>query len=117
MNTPDKLYPGDPCATDDIEKPEMQMIAHHVWQMKRRPTDIFNVYLIEDVLIDAGTRLGASGLLKQLANVPLSQVALTHCHPDHQGAVRRICEARGIPLVVPAFARISDRRRRPAPPT
>lgn len=74
------------------------MLAHHVWQMKRRPTDLFNVYLIEDVLIDSGTRWDASGLLKQLANIPLSQIALTHCHPDHQGSVKRICEARGITL-------------------
>jgi hydroxyacylglutathione hydrolase len=82
----------------DAERPGMQTLARHVWQMKRRPTDIFNVYLIEDVLIDTGTRLGAAGLLEQLANVSLSQVALTHCHPDHQGAVRRICEERGIGL-------------------
>ncbi len=82
----------------DTEKLGMQMLAHHVWQMKRRPTDLFNVYLIEDVLIDSGTRWDASGLLKQLANIPLSQIALTHCHPDHQGSVKRICEARGIAL-------------------
>ena len=76
----------------------MQMIAHHVWQMNRFPSNIFNVYLIEDVLIDTATRWDAPSLLKQLANIPLSQVALTHCHPDHQGAVKRICETRGIPL-------------------
>ncbi len=56
--------------TPDAERDGMQTIAHHVWQMKRRPSDIFNVYLIEDVLIDTGTRLGAGSLLKQLANVP-----------------------------------------------
>jgi len=76
----------------------MQMIAHHVWQMNRFPSDIFNVYLIEDVLIDTATRWDAPSLLKQLANVSLSSVALTHCHPDHQGAVKRICETKGISL-------------------
>ena len=25
-------------------------------------------------------------------------VALTHVHPDHQGAAHAVCEARGIPL-------------------
>jgi len=79
----------------------MQMIAHHVWQLSRFPANIFNVYLIEDVLIDAATRWDAASLLKQLTNIPLSQVALTHCHPDHQGAVKQICKTRGIPLACP----------------
>lgn len=82
--------------------PDIQMIAHHVWQVRNRfPANIFNVYLIEDVLIDAATRWDASSLLKQLTNIPLSQVALTHCHPDHQGAVKQICKTRGIPLACP----------------
>src|SRR5215471_21525082 len=85
-------------ADSSQEKLDMQRIAHHVWQLKRSPSNIFNVYLIEDVLIDTATRWDAPSLLKQLANIPLSQVALTHCHPDHQGAVKRICETRGIPL-------------------
>jgi glyoxylase-like metal-dependent hydrolase (beta-lactamase superfamily II) len=97
MNKPDHtLETTRP--TDEIEKPEMQMLAHHVWQLNRSPSNLLNIYLIEDVLIDAATRWDAPSLLKQLANTPLSQVALTHCHPDHQGAVKRICETRGIPL-------------------
>ncbi|GHO62187.1 hypothetical protein KSC_010790 [Ktedonobacter sp. SOSP1-52] len=81
---------------------EMKMIAHHVRQLSNRfPANLFNVYLVEDVLIDAATRWDASSLLKQLANIPLSQVALTHCHPDHQGAVKQICATRDIPLACP----------------
>jgi glyoxylase-like metal-dependent hydrolase (beta-lactamase superfamily II) len=84
--------------TDAIPRTNMQMIAHHVWQMNRFPANVFNVYLIEDVLIDTATRWDAPSLLKQLANTSLSSVALTHCHPDHQGAVKRICETKGVPL-------------------
>jgi hydroxyacylglutathione hydrolase len=80
------------------EKPDMRMIAHHVWQLNSNPPDRVNTYLIEDVLIDASIRGAAPRLLTQLANVPLSLVALTHCHPDHQGAASQICETRGIPL-------------------
>ncbi|GCF12017.1 MBL fold metallo-hydrolase [Dictyobacter arantiisoli] len=81
---------------------DMKMIAHHVWQLRNRfPDNLFNVYLIEDVLIDAASRWDASSLLTQLANIPLSQVALTHCHPDHQGAVKQICITRDIPLACP----------------
>jgi len=80
------------------EKPDMKMIAHNVWQLNANPPDRINTYLVEDVLIDASTRGAAPRLLNQLANVPLSLVALTHCHPDHQGAARQICETRNIPL-------------------
>jgi glyoxylase-like metal-dependent hydrolase (beta-lactamase superfamily II) len=97
MNKPDHTLETTH-TTDEREKPEMQMLAHHVWQLNRSPSNLINVYLIEDVLIDAATRWDAPSLLKQLTNTPLSQVALTHCHPDHQGAVKRICETRGIPL-------------------
>lgn len=98
MNTSDHRTLETTRATNDTEKPGMQMLAHHVWQLNRSPSNIINVYLIEDVLIDTATRWDAPSLLKQLANIPLSQVALTHCHPDHQGSVKRICETRGIPL-------------------
>ena len=98
MNNPDNSTLQTTHVTDAARRPGMQMIADQVWQMNCFPSNIFNVYLIEDVLIDTATRWHASSLLKQLANIPLSSVALTHCHPDHQGAVKRICETRGIPL-------------------
>jgi hydroxyacylglutathione hydrolase len=79
-------------------KLDMQMIAHHVWKLNSNPPDRINTYLVEDVLIDASTRGAAPRILNQLAHVPLSLVALTHCHPDHQGAARQICETRHIPL-------------------
>ncbi len=83
------------------EKQDLQMIAHQVWQLKGQPPDMVNTYLIEDVLIDASTRDAAPRLLSQLAHIPLSGVALTHCHPDHQGSARQICETRGVPLACP----------------
>jgi hydroxyacylglutathione hydrolase len=96
MNKPD--HTKETTRTTDEEKPERHLLAPHVWQLKRSPSNLFNVYLIEDVLIDTATRWDGPSLLKQLATTSLSQVALTHCHPDHQGAVKQICESRGIPL-------------------
>lgn len=102
MNPSDYSLLQKASVSDCTPKPDMNMTAHHVWQLNNRfPANLFNVYLIEDVLIDAATRWDASSLLKQLANIPLSQVALTHCHPDHQGAVKQICTTRGIPLACP----------------
>ncbi len=80
------------------EKLDMQRIAHHVWQLNSNPPNRINTYLIEDVLVDASMRGAAPRLLNQLANIPLSLVALTHCHPDHQGSAKQICETRHIRL-------------------
>lgn len=76
----------------------MQMIAEGVFQLTGFPRDMFNVYLVEDVLIDAGTRWARSRVVRQLAHHPLCLVALTHCHPDHQGVAAAICTERGVPL-------------------
>lgn len=57
-----------------------------------------NVYLVGDVLIDAATKLARRRILAEIEDRPLALVALTHCHPDHQGMAKRICEARGVPL-------------------
>jgi hydroxyacylglutathione hydrolase len=76
----------------------MQMIAEGVWQLRGFPPDMFNVYLVDDVLIDTGTRWARSRILRQIARRRIRLVALTHCHPDHQGVAKIICEQRGVPL-------------------
>lgn len=60
--------------------------------------DAINVYLADDVLIDAATRLARRRIMRQVEDRPLSLLALTHVHPDHQGSAAAICRARGIPL-------------------
>ena len=57
-----------------------------------------NVYLLGDVLVDAGTRWQAGSILRQLRGLKLESHALTHVHPDHQGASHAVCTALGIPL-------------------
>ncbi len=76
----------------------MRRVAADVWQLRGLPPNAINVYLAGDVLIDAGTRLSRRRILRQVLDRPLSLLALTHVHPDHQGAAHAICEARGIPL-------------------
>jgi hydroxyacylglutathione hydrolase len=66
------------------------------------PRDAVNVYLVGDVLIDAGTRLARRRILRQLRRIDVRAHALTHAHPDHQGASHAVCEARGVPLWVGA---------------
>src|SRR5262245_36383680 len=76
----------------------MQFIAKGVWQLSGFPRHFFNVYLLGDVLIDAATRWGTRRILRQLRDRPPRLVALTHCHPDHQGAAKTVCETFGVPL-------------------
>jgi glyoxylase-like metal-dependent hydrolase (beta-lactamase superfamily II) len=76
----------------------MEPVAPGVWLLTGWPHYAINQYLVEDVLIDTGTRWAARRLLRTLRRLPLSLVALTHCHPDHRGAAARICRTLGVPL-------------------
>ncbi len=76
----------------------MRQIAKGVWQFSGFPPNVLNVYLVEDVLIDAATRWAKWRILRQLRGRRLSLVALTHCHPDHQGMAKVVCEKFGVPL-------------------
>jgi glyoxylase-like metal-dependent hydrolase (beta-lactamase superfamily II) len=76
----------------------MEKIAEDVWLLSGLPAHYFNVYLLGNVLVDAATRWGARRILRQLKGQSLSMVALTHCHPDHQGAAKVVCDTFRIPL-------------------
>jgi hydroxyacylglutathione hydrolase len=76
----------------------MREVARDVWLLDGLPLDAFNVYLAEDILIDAGTRWDRYRLMRQLRGRTVSLVALTHCHPDHQGIAAAACERFRVPL-------------------
>lgn len=76
----------------------LKQLAPDLWQLGGMPPNGINVYLAEDVLIDAATRRAGRRIRRQIEDRPLSLVALTHVHPDHQGAVDEVCEARRVPL-------------------
>ena len=52
-------------------------------------------------MIDAGCRQSTKRILKQLDGHDVTAHALTHAHPDHQGASRDVCEKFGIPFLCP----------------
>jgi glyoxylase-like metal-dependent hydrolase (beta-lactamase superfamily II) len=76
----------------------MREIAPGLWQLAGLPPHLINVYLAGDVLIDAATRWARYRVLRQLRGRNLSLVALTHCHPDHQGVAALVCRRFGVPL-------------------
>jgi hydroxyacylglutathione hydrolase len=76
----------------------MKELAKDLHQLSGRPRNAINVYLVGDVLIDAGTRQAERRILSQLQGHTVSAHALTHAHPDHQGSSHAVCERLGIPL-------------------
>jgi hydroxyacylglutathione hydrolase len=80
----------------------MRPVADGVWQLSGLIPHLINTYLIAtpegDVLIDAGTRWTTRGLLRELHDRKLALVALTHVHPDHQGAAAEVCRRHRVRL-------------------
>jgi hydroxyacylglutathione hydrolase len=83
-------------------------LAQGVWHVRGQRPPIstvakwgINVYLVDDVLIDASTRHSGKRILRELDGRDVSAHALTHAHPDHQGASHEVCDALGIPYWVP----------------
>jgi glyoxylase-like metal-dependent hydrolase (beta-lactamase superfamily II) len=76
----------------------VKRLADGLYLLRGSPPNAINVYLLGDVLIDAATRRAERRILRQIGGRELTAHALTHAHPDHQGASHAICERLGIPL-------------------
>src|SRR4051794_4836382 len=77
----------------------MRQLADDLWILGGGfPPYGINIYVIGDVLIDAATRHAGRRILRRVEGRRISAHALTHAHPDHQGASKEVCEALGIPL-------------------
>lgn len=79
----------------------MKQLADGLWQLGGFPPNAINVYVLGDVLIDAGTKFAHRRILRQTRRHRLTAHALTHAHPDHQGSTHHMCETLGIPLWCP----------------
>ena len=79
----------------------MKELAEGVWHLNTIPLpNAVNAYLLGDVLVDAGGRRSGSKILRQLEGRTVTAHALTHAHPDHQGASHEICEKLSVPFWV-----------------
>lgn len=76
----------------------MKQVAPGIFRLDQFPRPLINVYLAGDILFDAGTTWDRRRIGRQIKGHPLSLLALTHVHPDHQGVAREICRSRDIPL-------------------
>jgi glyoxylase-like metal-dependent hydrolase (beta-lactamase superfamily II) len=62
------------------------------------PGRTLNVYLLGDVVVDAGVRWSRRRLARQLAGRRLAAHVLTHAHFDHAGCSAWLCRSFGVPL-------------------
>lgn len=76
----------------------MKQLADDLWQLSGFPADAVNVYVVGDVLVDAGLRIDRGRILKQLQGRTISAHTLTHAHLDHYGSSHEICTRLGIPM-------------------
>ena len=78
--------------------PRVKRLADDLWMLSGFPPNAINVYLMGDVLVDAGTRHSGRRIFRQIGGHKVRSHALTHAHPDHQGASKEVCERLGIEL-------------------
>ncbi|MEP0547520.1 MAG: MBL fold metallo-hydrolase [Rhodothermales bacterium] len=76
----------------------MQQLADDLYHLPLMPRNGVNAYFAGGVLFDAGTSRDAKKILRALRGHTVTAHALTHAHPDHQGASHAVCETLGIPL-------------------
>ncbi|MGH3488214.1 MAG: MBL fold metallo-hydrolase [Actinopolymorphaceae bacterium] len=76
----------------------MRLLAPGVHQLLGRPPHAINAFLVDDVLVDAGTPRARRRILRQVRDRTLSAHVVTHAHPDHFGSSHAICEEVDIPL-------------------
>lgn len=75
-----------------------ERLAPGLSRLSLRGDDYVNVYLLGDVLVDAGPHFLEKRLLDALDGVPLRAHAITHGHFDHQGGSHAVCARFDIPF-------------------
>jgi hydroxyacylglutathione hydrolase len=76
----------------------VERLADDVFRIPLKPRAGLNVYLLGDVLVDAGTERSAARLLRALKGRAVAAHAITHAHADHAGGSRRVADALGVPV-------------------
>lgn len=81
----------------------MREVVTGLWQIPLAPRESVNAYLLDDVLVDAGTAGMGKKLPGRLSGHRVGAHAITHAHQDHIGGSKAVCDALGIDLWAPAL--------------
>ncbi len=76
----------------------MRVLAPGVRQLGGFTANTINVYVVGDVLVDAGTPAARRRILRELDGATVCTHVVTHAHPDHFGSSHAVCETLGLPL-------------------
>lgn len=76
----------------------MKRLAEGIEQIHAFPPNAVNSYFADGILFDSGLKTQRGWLLSQLKGRAIEAHALTHAHPDHQGASRAVSEKFGVPV-------------------
>lgn len=74
----------------------MERLADDVFRIPVAPRDLVNVYLLGDVLVDAGMSLSAGKITKALDGRTVAAHAATHAHGDHLGSSAKLVGQLGL---------------------
>lgn len=74
----------------------MERIADDVHRISLAPRDALNVYLVGDVLVDAGAPPLAGKILKAISGHAVTDHVVTHAHNDHVGGSAKVVEQLGL---------------------
>jgi hydroxyacylglutathione hydrolase len=80
------------------DPPPLHELAPGLALARGGPGRSLNVYLLGDVVVDAGVRWSRRRLARQLAGRQLVAHVLTHAHFDHAGCSAWLCHTLGVPL-------------------
>jgi hydroxyacylglutathione hydrolase len=72
----------------------VKQLARDLHLLRGFPPNAINVYLMGDVLVDAGSRHAARRILSQVKGRTVN----AHAHPDHDGSSKEVCDRLQIPL-------------------
>jgi glyoxylase-like metal-dependent hydrolase (beta-lactamase superfamily II) len=76
----------------------MRTLALDVHQLAGLPPSTINVYLVGDVLVDAGTQAARRRIVRELRGRAPAAHLVTHAHADHFGSSHAVCEQLHLPL-------------------
>jgi glyoxylase-like metal-dependent hydrolase (beta-lactamase superfamily II) len=74
----------------------MEQLADDVFHLPVMARNAINVYLLGDVLVDAGMKGSAKRIVSALEGRTVREHAITHAHADHVGGSGRVLDALGL---------------------
>lgn len=77
----------------------MKQLADGVRMLSGFPPNAINVYVVDDMLVDAATRHARRRITRQIEGHEIRAHLLTHAHADHQGTSKHFSEKLGIPVL------------------